>query len=59
MEITQEGFEIELQKLAEKNWKVKKLLSDHGGYNNLPQNIKTMIDKLLGITRTEVLNTDH
>lgn len=58
MEITQKEFMKKLTVLANNNWKVKKLLSieyGHGSYENLPQNIKDLIDKELNITRTEVM----
>ncbi|MDD4972006.1 MAG: hypothetical protein PHT07_21475 [Paludibacter sp.] len=50
--VTQERFEKELSELAEKNWKVKGLIRDFGGWNNLPTRIQDMIDSMLGIVRT-------
>ncbi len=55
MEISQDEFDKRLNNLADKNWKVKNLLSEdkgHGRYEKLPQNVKDLIDKELGVTRT-------
>jgi hypothetical protein len=51
MEISKDEFDLKLQELADKNWKVKKLLDEFGDYDNLPRNIKNLIDKELGIVK--------
>ena len=55
MKISHDDFEKRLNELADKNWKVKNLLSadkGHGSYEKLPQNIKDLIDKQMGVTRS-------
>jgi hypothetical protein len=60
MEITKKKFAELLEDLATKNSKVKKLLADCGGFENLPAHIQAMIDFRLGITRGEkiILNEE-
>jgi len=54
MEITQTEFNAKLNELTEKNWKVKHILRDTpGGYENLAQRMKDLIDKELGIQRKD------
>lgn len=55
-QITQE-FLDEVNKLAEDNWKIKKLLADHGGnFESLPDNIKDMITKQINEKSNPILN---
>lgn len=58
MKITQKQFDKLLQDLAEKNWKVKKLLEEAGSYNFLSSNIKRLIDKELKITRKQTTSIE-
>lgn len=53
MEITKQTFLFMVDELANKNSKVKQLINDCKGYDNLPKNIKVLIDKELNITRSE------
>ena len=53
MQITQADFDSKLKALSEKNWKVKKLLDELGGFDKLPKHLKELVDKQLGIVRKE------
>ncbi len=54
-ELTQAEFNKMLSDLAERNWKVKNILKCAGGYEHVHQRVKDLIDKELGITRTQVM----
>lgn len=55
MGISQDEFDRKLNELADKNWKIKNILRDCGGFGNLAQLTKDLIDKELGIQRKEIL----
>ncbi len=56
MEITKEEFEKRLDELSSRNWKVRNILRDCGGYDKLDERVKLMIDKQIGITRSVIMH---
>lgn len=48
-------FDKMMPELSRSNWKVKSMINSMGGYDNLPTNIKKLIDKKLNVRRVTII----
>lgn len=53
--ISETEFNKRLNELADKNRNVRRLLEHFGSYDNLPKNVKSLVDIEIGVERETVI----